>query len=421
EEPDAGDPVYGGVVNLHDERGTTIVQSSDLYRLPQRELRVERVGSHELGQIEHAPERPGRGGTNLVYMVGQVEPAVVHPLWVAQPVGLGNGPSPEPWLDPREPLDPSQAHLPVRLLVEEHDCHDGRPEHRVATDRPEHGIGVAHLPDQCRPRAHGAFTSPQSARSSPTRSGSLQDGNPSTRRVQGGRPPVARRHRFRSRWSYGPSGGAKAWPAATQCLPVLTVSLHCPGQHEEIFAAIRVMQLSSANRAENTECELLDEGHLEEPVLRRASTSPQCGTLDGPTSAEARPWVFRIRAQVRVTCWRAGPDCDLAQLPIRPIPPMEYALSACWVRSNPLDSSSGLTRRPMVRSTALASNQVTVNEKTTVTTAARHSRDRRWKPPPLKRPFAPARLTVRVANNPKRTMPINPPTPWTPRTSRESS
>src|ERR1019366_4171479 len=26
EEPDAGDPVYGGGVNLHDERGTTIVQ-----------------------------------------------------------------------------------------------------------------------------------------------------------------------------------------------------------------------------------------------------------------------------------------------------------------------------------------------------------------------------------------------------------
>src|SRR5664280_1567786 len=211
------------------------------------------------------------------------------------------------------------------------------------------------------------------------------------------------------------------WPAATQCLPVLTMSLNHPGQYEEIFAAIRVMQLSSAHGAEDTEYELLDEGHLEEPVLRRASTSSQCGTLDGTTSAEARPLVFRIRAQVRATCWRAGPDCDLAQLPIRPIPPMEYALSACWVRSNPLDSFSGLTRRPMVRSMALASNQVTVNEKTTVTTAARNSRHRRWKPPPLKRPFAPARLTVRVANNPRRTMPINPPTPWTPRTSRESS
>src|SRR5664280_1692414 len=236
EEPDAGDPVYGGVVNLQDERGTTIVQPSDQYRLPQRELRVERVGSHELGQIEHAPERPGRGGTHLVYMVGQLESAVVHPLRVAQPYGLGNGPGPEPWLDRREPLDPSQAHLPVRLLVEEHDCHDGRPEHRVATDRPEHGIGVAHLPDQCRPRAHGAVTSAQPACSSSTRSGSFLDGNPSTGRVQDGRPrgpppllqvPVQRRGQ----------PGAWAWAAAIQCLWELAVSLTCPGWKEGVFAA----------------------------------------------------------------------------------------------------------------------------------------------------------------------------------------
>src|SRR5664280_3548067 len=93
------------MVNLDDERGTAVVQPTDQYRLPKRELRVERVGSHELGQIKDAPERSGRGGAHLVYMLGQVESAVVHPPGVAQPVGLSNGPSPEPWLDRREPLD----------------------------------------------------------------------------------------------------------------------------------------------------------------------------------------------------------------------------------------------------------------------------------------------------------------------------
>src|SRR5664280_1605101 len=93
------------MVNLDDKRCPAVVQPTDLYCLPKREFRVERVGSHELGQIKDTTEGSGRGGAYLVYVLGPLEFAVVHPPGVAQPVGLSNGPSPEPWLDRREPLD----------------------------------------------------------------------------------------------------------------------------------------------------------------------------------------------------------------------------------------------------------------------------------------------------------------------------
>ena len=95
-------------------------------------------------------------------------------------------------------------------------------------------------------------------------------------------------------------------------------------------------------------------------IYLASSTRAPCLVLVCPgegirsTARRARP-----RTSDRESCRRPGALVVLHSMPINSPSPIKYPRWPCWVRSRPRSSSSGVTRRPSIRSMATSSSIVT--------------------------------------------------------------